>query len=38
MTWTVTVGSTIYNMATVIHITKGNFNGALNVTSTISTP
>jgi len=38
MTWTVTVGSTVYPLATSVHITKGNFNGSLNVTSTITTP
>jgi hypothetical protein len=38
MTWTVTVGSTVYPVATIVHITKGNFNGTQNVTSTITTP
>jgi hypothetical protein len=38
MTWTVGVGSTTYPLATVVHITKGNFSGTLNVTSTITTP
>jgi hypothetical protein len=38
MTWTAGVGSTTYPLATVVHITKGNFSGTLNVTSTITTP
>jgi hypothetical protein len=38
MTWTVTVGSTPYPATTIVHITKGNFSGTLNVTSTITTP
>jgi hypothetical protein len=38
MTWTVLVGSTVYPATTVVHITKGNFNGTLNVTSNITTP
>jgi hypothetical protein len=36
--YTVQVGSTVYPLTTVVHITKGNFNGTLNVTSTITTP
>jgi hypothetical protein len=38
MTWTVQVGSTVYPVTTSVHITKGNFNGTLNVTSTITVP
>jgi hypothetical protein len=38
MTWTVQVGSTAYPITTLLYITKGNFNGTLNVTSTITTP
>jgi len=38
MTWTVLIGSTVYPVTTVVHITKGNFNGTLNVTSSITTP
>ena len=38
MSWTVTVGSTIYPVDTIVHITKGNFSGTLTVTSTITTP
>jgi hypothetical protein len=36
--YTITVGSTVYPLVTLINITKGNFNGTLNVTSTITTP
>jgi len=35
---TMTVGSTVYSLATIVHYTKGNFNGTLNVTSAITTP
>jgi hypothetical protein len=38
MSWTVQIGSTVYPIATIVHISKGNFNGILNVTSTITTP
>jgi len=38
MSFTVSVGSTNFQLSTVIHITKGNFNGSLNVTSAITTP
>jgi hypothetical protein len=38
MTWTVAVGSVSYQLSTILHITKGSFNGTLNVTSTITTP
>jgi hypothetical protein len=38
MSWTVRVGSTVYPVTTSVHITKGNFNGTLNVTSTITAP
>jgi hypothetical protein len=38
MSWTVQVGSTSYPIETIVHISKGNFNGALNLTSTITTP
>jgi hypothetical protein len=38
MSWTVQVGSTVYPITTVVYITKGNFNGTLNVTSSIITP
>jgi hypothetical protein len=37
MSWTVQIGSTVYPIATIVHISKGNFNGILNVTSTITT-
>jgi hypothetical protein len=35
--WSVTVGSVAYPLTTVIHIERGNFAGAPNVTSTITT-
>lgn len=38
MTWTAQVGTVVYSLQTVVHITKGNFNGTLNVTATITTP
>jgi hypothetical protein len=41
LTWTVRVGSptaTAYTVPTSVHITKGNFNGALNVTLAVTTP
>jgi type 1 fimbria pilin len=41
LTWTAKVGSvnaTAYPVATSVHITKGNFNGTLNVTLTVTTP
>lgn len=41
LTWTVKVGSvsaTAYPVATSVYITKGNFNGTLNVTLTVTTP
>jgi hypothetical protein len=38
MTWTATVGTHTYSLTTFVHITKGNFSGTLNVTSTITTP
>ncbi len=41
LTWTVKVGSvsaTAYPAATSVYITKGNFNGNLNVTLTVTTP
>jgi hypothetical protein len=36
--YTVRVGSTAYPLSTVVSITKGNFNGALNVSASITTP
>lgn len=38
MSWTVQVGSVIYPATTVVYITKGNFSGTFNVTSSITTP
>jgi hypothetical protein len=35
---TMTVGSTVYPLVTVVQYTKGNFSGTLNVTATIITP
>jgi hypothetical protein len=37
-TYNVQVGSVVYPLTTLVHITKGNFNGTLNVTSTITVP
>lgn len=37
-TFTVQIGSTVYPLTTVVHYTKGNFNGTLNVTAAITTP
>lgn len=36
--YTVKIGTVTYSLVTVVHYTKGNFNGTLNVTSTITTP
>jgi hypothetical protein len=38
MTWTVQVGSQSFPLSTIVHISKGNFNGTLNVTSSITAP
>jgi hypothetical protein len=38
MSYTIQVGSTAYPQSTVVSITKGNFNGTLNVTANITTP
>ena len=37
-TWTATVGSTVYNLTTVIHITRATNDGFPSFTSTITTP
>lgn len=38
MTWTVQVGTVTYPITTLLNITLGNFNGTLEVNSTITTP
>ena len=35
---TMQIGSAVYPLVTIVHYTKGNFNGTLNVTAAITTP